>query len=67
MQEFMARLAVTLVALAVYSLGTHIPLAGIDQTGLTEIARASVSVLAVERISIFALGVTPPDKRILAR
>lgn len=59
MQEFMARLAVTLGALAVYSLGTHIPLAGIDQTGLKEIARGSVSVLAVERISIFALGVTP--------
>jgi preprotein translocase subunit SecY len=59
MPEFMTRLAVTLGALAIYRLGTHLPLAGIDQTALANLFRGSSSALAVERVSIFALGVSP--------
>ena len=59
MPELMTRLAVTLGALAIYRLGTHLPLAGIDQAALANLFRRSGSGLAVERVSIFALGVTP--------
>lgn len=59
MPEFITRLAVTLGALAIYRLGTHLPLAGIDQAALVNLYRGSGSALAVERISVFSLGVTP--------
>ena len=59
MPEFMTRLAVTLGALAICRLGTHLPLAGIDQAALANLYRGSGSALAVERISVFSLGVTP--------
>ena len=59
MPELMTRLAVTLGALAIYRLGTHLPLAGIDQAALANLFRRSGSGLAVERVSIFALGVSP--------
>lgn len=57
--EFMTRLAVTLGALAIYRLGTHLPLAGIGQAALANLFRRRGSGLAVERVSIFALGVSP--------
>ena len=53
------RLAVTLGALAIYRLGTQLPLAGIDQAALADLFRRGGSALAVERVSIFALGVSP--------
>ena len=67
MLELMTRIAVTLGVLAVYRLGTHVPLAGIDQTalanllaGIDQAALANLgSAFTVERVSIFALGVTP--------
>ena len=63
----MTRIAVTLGVLAVYRLGTHLPLAGIDQTalanllaGIDQAALANLgSAFTGERVSIFALGVTP--------
>jgi preprotein translocase subunit SecY len=63
----MTRLAVTLGVLAIYRLGTHLPLAGIDQTslanllaGIDQVAFANLgSAFTGERASIFALGVTP--------
>jgi len=55
---FMTRLAVTLGVLAIYRLGAHLPLAGIDQAALANLYRGG-SPLAVERISVFSLGVTP--------
>jgi hypothetical protein len=59
MPHFMTRFAVTLGTLAIYRLGTHLPLAGIDQAALANLYRGSGSALAVERISVFSLGVTP--------
>jgi preprotein translocase subunit SecY len=59
MSEFTRRLAVTLAALAVYRLGAHLPLAGIDIDALTALYGATASPLATERISAFSLGVTP--------
>jgi len=67
MPELMTRIAVTLGVLAVYRLGTHLPLAGIDQTalanllaGIDQAALANLgSAFTGERVSIFALGVTP--------
>jgi len=53
------RIAITLGVLAVYRLGTHLPLAGIDQAELANLFSRSGSGLAVERVSIFALGVSP--------
>lgn len=48
---------VTLLALAVYRLGTHVPLPGIDADATRQLLETSG--LALERISIFALGMTP--------
>ena len=67
MPELMTRIAVTLGVLAVYRLGTHLPLAGINQTalanllaGIDQAALANLgSAFTGERVSIFALGVTP--------
>jgi preprotein translocase subunit SecY len=59
MPLYMTRLAVTLGVLAIYSLGTHLPLAGIDQAALANLYRDSGSAFAVERISVFSLGVSP--------
>lgn len=59
MPELMTRLVVTLGVLAIYRLGTHLPLAGIDHAELANLFRRSGSGLAVERVSIFALGVSP--------
>src|SRR5262245_3921921 len=59
MPLFMTRLAVTLAVLAIYRLGTNLPLVGIDQAALANLQRGSVSALAIERISVFSLGVTP--------
>jgi len=52
--EFTRRLTVTAALLVAYRLGTHIPLPGTNLEGLSHLSGA-----AVERISIFALGVTP--------
>lgn len=52
--EFTRRLAVTAALLVVYRLGTSIPLPGINPEAL-----ARLGGTAVERISIFALGITP--------
>lgn len=57
--EFVTRLLVTLGALALYRLGMHVPLAGIDHAVLAELYRGSASALAIERVSILALGTTP--------
>ncbi len=57
--ELMRRLAVTLGALAAYRLGAYVPLAGIDQTALLGLYQAGGSILAVERLSVVALGVMP--------
>jgi preprotein translocase subunit SecY len=54
--EFVTRLAVTLGALAVYSLGAHLPLPGVDLTPLLSM-RSSLAL--AERVSVFALGVSP--------
>jgi len=59
MPQFMTRLAVTLGVLAIYRLGTHLPLADVDQVALANLYRGSGSAFAVERISVFSLGVTP--------
>ena len=67
MPELMTRFAVTLGILAIYRLGTHLPLAGIDQTalanlsaGIDKAALASLgSAFTGESVSIFSLGVTP--------
>jgi preprotein translocase subunit SecY len=59
MPQFMTRLAVTLGVLAIYRLGTHLPLADVDQVALAYLYRGSGSAFAVERISVFSLGVTP--------
>jgi preprotein translocase subunit SecY len=56
--EFMMRLAVTLGVLAVYRLGIHLPLAGTDLVKVLG-SQTSDTALAAERISVFALGVTP--------
>jgi preprotein translocase subunit SecY len=63
MPELMTRLVITWV-LAIYRLGTHLPLAGIDQTVLanllSDIDQAALanlgSAFTVERVSIFALA-----------
>lgn len=59
MPEFMARLAVTIGVLAVYSLGTRVPLPGIDQAVAASLYRGGYSMLTFERTSVFALGVMP--------
>src|SRR5262245_31786083 len=57
MPLFMTRLAVTLGVLAIYRLGAYLPLAGIDQAELASFYRSPL--FAIERISVFSLGVTP--------
>jgi preprotein translocase subunit SecY len=57
--QFMTRLAVTLGALAVYRLGAHLPLAGIEPELLAELHRTIGSAQASERLSVVALGVSP--------
>ena len=52
--EFTRRLAITAALLAVYRFGAQIPLPGIDSEALAQLGGT-----AVERISIFALGITP--------
>jgi preprotein translocase subunit SecY len=59
MSEFMKRLAVTLGALAIYRLGAHLPLAGIDPAALAALYGTGGSIHVTERVSIFALGVMP--------
>src|SRR5262245_36511937 len=56
--ELVNRLAVILGALVVYRLGTRLPLPGIDPWVLADLYRGG-GLLAVERISVFSLGVTP--------
>lgn len=52
--EFSRRLAVTAGLFIAYRLGAHIPLSGIDPAALSQL-----SGTAVERISIFAIGIMP--------
>jgi hypothetical protein len=59
MPEFLTRLAVTLGALAIYRLGASIPVAFLDPEALANFYQTSGSIEAIERISIFALGVGP--------
>lgn len=51
--EFMRRLGITAALLIVYRLGTFTPLPGIDPEALSRLGGVA------ERISIFALGITP--------
>ncbi|MDF2119015.1 hypothetical protein PY365_25940 [Roseiarcaceae bacterium H3SJ34-1] len=54
------RVLVTLAAVCIYRLGSHIPLPGVDPTVLESFARVNrITSLTVENISIFALGVIP--------
>ncbi len=67
--ELKRRILFTLGLLVVYRLGVHVPTPGIDATALAEIfARAQGTVLglfnmfsggALERLSVFALGIMP--------
>jgi len=67
--ELKRRILFTLVLLAVYRIGVHVPVPGIDSTALAEIfARAKGTILgifnmfsggALERLSVFALGIMP--------
>ncbi len=67
--ELKRRIIYTLGLLIVYRLGVHVPTPGIDSTALAEIfARAQGTVLglfnmfsggALERLSVFALGIMP--------
>lgn len=50
-------LVVTIAALTFYRLGAHVPLPGLDPTAVAPLS--GVSTRAVERLSVFALGVTP--------
>lgn len=53
------RLLVTLAVLVVYRAGLAIPLPGLDHATLAQLAHSAGSALAVERISIFTLGLMP--------
>ncbi|WP_171946422.1 hypothetical protein [Hyphomicrobium sp. CS1GBMeth3] len=57
--EFPKRIAITLAALAIYRLGTWIPLAGVDPNVLVQHAGESFSGSARAHGSILALGVVP--------
>lgn len=61
MPEFMTRLAVTLGALVVYRLGTHLPLPGIDHAALANLLNhaSPLATMALGRLTVFGLGVTP--------
>ena len=69
MQDLWARLGFVLVALLVYRLGAHIPLPGLDPVRLEEIFSINQGTIlslfnvfsggALERMSIFALGIMP--------
>ena len=66
--ELKARLLFVLIAIFVYRIGTHIPVPGIDNAAFKSLFESTDSVLnmfnmfsggAVERMSIFALGIIP--------
>ena len=61
MPQFMTRLAVTLGVLAIYRLGTHLPLAGIDHAALADLLNqgSPLAMTALGRVTVFGLGVTP--------
>lgn len=69
MNELWARLGFVLVALLIYRLGAHIPLPGLDPVRLEEIFSINQGTIlslfnvfsggALERMSIFALGIMP--------
>src|SRR5215470_17671692 len=53
------RLGVTVVALAVYRLGCRLPVPGINAEAVRVLSENSTGILALERCSIFALGMVP--------
>jgi preprotein translocase subunit SecY len=55
MIELVRRIAITIGALLIFRLGSHIPLAGIS----TQIGVLSSGAIGIERISIFALTLVP--------
>ena len=67
--ELKKRIFFTLALLVVYRIGVHVPVPGIDAAALAEIfARAKGTILgifnmfsggALERLSVFALGIMP--------
>ena len=67
--ELKKRILITLALLIVYRVGVHVPVPGIDSAALADIfARASGTILgvfnmfsggALERLSVFALGIMP--------
>lgn len=57
--DLLRRAAVTLAALAVYRLGSWIPLPGIDAAGLAAGLGLGSPTEAIARVSVMALGVTP--------
>ncbi len=69
MNDLWARLGFVLIALIIYRLGAHIPLPGIDPVRLEEIFTLNQGTVlslfnvfsggALERMSIFALGIMP--------
>jgi preprotein translocase subunit SecY len=57
MPDLSTRIAVTLGVLAVYRLGTYLPLPGIDAVALAQMTRGSP--LGQVRAAVFALGILP--------
>src|SRR5262249_51824667 len=53
MPELMTRLAVTLGVLAIYRLGTHPPLAGIDQTALANLLAGRPGGVGKPRFGVY--------------
>ena len=68
-KDLKSRIFFTIIILAIYRLGTYVPLAGIDPLALKEIMASSQKGLlgmfnmfsggAVTRMAIFALGIMP--------
>jgi preprotein translocase subunit SecY len=57
--ELWSRIAVTLAALIVYRAGCHLPIPGLNGTAVASLFSGGDAKLAIERISIFALGILP--------
>ena len=68
-KDLRKRIVYTLVILAIYRLGTHIPVPGVDPTAIQNYMNSSAGVLyniynlfsggALGRLSVFALGIMP--------
>jgi preprotein translocase subunit SecY len=56
---FYRRLAVTAAALAIFRLGSVIPIPGLSPEVVAEVARGGGTAVTVSRLSLFALGINP--------